>query len=80
MFFVCCIFFSHYSHQQAGSTVTQENKKNMFMSVKMSRNDPKRKEGIAYLHQEVWGDSTFLLAVLTVFIHECLTAQFSRDL
>lgn len=59
----------------------QSHRKEMFMS-RLSRchQRPKkrRKKGIAYLHQEVWGD--FFLAVLTVFIYECLTAQFSRDL
>lgn len=40
----------------------------------------KKKKGIAYLHQDVLGRLDYLLAVLTVFTHECITAQFSRDL
>lgn len=55
LFVVVMYFFCHYSHQQAWSTVTQ--KKKMLMSCLWR---PKRKrKGIAYLHQEVWGDSTF---------------------
>ena len=74
---VVVVFFGHYSHQQAWSTVTQ---KQMFYVCQDATIDPRRRrrrkeEKALHIYiEEFWGD--FFLAVLTVFIQECLTAQF----
>lgn len=78
-----CVFFCLYSHQQLDVVTLKTNKSTSASSVwTKRRNEPELKRHCIFtsVTSGPTGPSLSFLAVLTVVSHECLAAQFSRDL